>query len=90
MNALHLESERRAQTCTIADLLTGRLRPKLIVVTQNNGTQYEIVGAKLVHWMRRYADHTVAILEHSCGQVHYEVACDDFKLAVISLEQPKL
>jgi hypothetical protein len=87
MNALHTESERRASIRTVADLLTSRLRPVRIVVGQNDGTHYEIVGVKLVHWMRRYQSQGVTAKDYSCGQSHYVIdGCGDFLQAVVSLE----
>lgn len=87
MNALHIESERRASIRTVADLLTAHMRPCLIRVNQNNGTPYGIVGAKLTHWMRRYQFLPVKLFDHSCGQSHYVVQGNgDFLQAVISME----
>lgn len=72
---------------TITDLLISNRRFKRIRVTQNNEKDYEIVGAKLVYWMRRYANLPVREYGVSCGEQHYYVAkCNDFLSALIVAE----
>ena len=85
MNALHIESERRAGT--VADLLTSRLRPVKISVTQNNETVYDIVGVKIGFWLKRYQALNCKPYGQSCGQFHFVVTgSEDFIQAVVVMQ----
>ena len=89
MNALHIESERRLQR-TVADILTSHERPVRILVTQNAGCEYWIVGEKLTHWLRKYQKQIVVDQGVTCDQRHYTiVGCPDFAMATIACEVPR-
>lgn len=83
MNALHIESERRARL--VADLLTSRQRAVKVSITQNNGTVYDCV--KVTHWLRRYSSLRYEPKGLSCGQWHYVITgSEDFIQAVVVME----